>query len=82
MTNIANTMIALYYSIEDQLCSTCHKYTVLLLPILHLYVYCTRMDEYLLKVGGGVRTCVYFLSRVENPIFRSAEYAVRAHVAV
>jgi hypothetical protein len=39
------------------------------------------MDVYLLKVGG-VRTCVHFLNRVENPIFRSAEYAVRAHVAV
>ncbi len=29
-----------------------------------------------------MRTCVHFLDRVESLIFRSAEYAVRAHVAV
>jgi hypothetical protein len=32
--------------------------------------------------GGGVRTCVHFLSGVEGPILRSAEYAMRAHVIV
>ncbi len=39
------------------------------------------MFVYLLR-GGGVRTGVHFLDRVENLIFRSAEYAVCAHVAV
>jgi hypothetical protein len=69
--------------IEYQLCSIHHKYTVLLLKKLHLYVHCASIVVYLMKVvGGGVRTCVHFLSGVEGPIFRSAEYAMRAHVTV